>query len=201
MPAIERAIFSCHDKQGILELARVLGEFKAEIISTEGTHRVLAEAGVATREMAEFTGVRELMGGRVKSLHPKIHAGLLGVRDNKLHAEEIQTYGYQWIDMLVVNIRPLDELLDSAAVSPEEVIAGVDIGGISMIRSAAKNYRYVTVVTNPDRYTTIIHELRAHDGAVSYPTRFRLAQEAFELIAKYDALVADYMRRCEPPEE
>ncbi len=138
--------------------------------------------------------------GRVKSLHPKVHAGLLGIRDNKLHAEEMQTYEFEWIDFLAVNVHPLEELVKDPTLTPEEVVSQIDVGGIAMIRSAAKNYRYVTVVVNPERYTSVIHELRAHEGAVSYVTRFRLAQEAFALIAQYDTVVADYLRRCEPPE-
>lgn len=201
MPTIERAIISCFDKSGIVELAQVLADFDVDIISTEGTHRTLREAGIETREVAEFTGIREMMSGRVKSLHPKIHAGLLGIRGNKLHEEEMQTYGFQWVDILIVNVHPLEELLANSAVTPEEVVDQIDIGGVAMIRSAAKNYRYVTVAINPERYSTIIHELRAHDGAVPYSTRFRLAQEAFSFVAKYDAMVADYLLSCEPPEE
>lgn len=201
MSKIDRAIFSCHDKTGIVELGKALGDFGTEIISTEGTHQVLTEAGIATREVAEFTGVREMMSGRVKSLHPKIHAGILGIRDNKLHVEEMQTYGFEWVDMLVVNVHPLEEVLGTSGITPEEVVDRIDIGGIAMIRSAAKNYRYVTVVISPERYSNIIHELRAHEGSVSYPTRFRLAQEAFSFIAEYDAQVAEYLRSCEPPEE
>ena len=200
MAKIERALISCHDKTGVAELALVLREFDVDIVTTEGTHRALEEAGVMSRVMADFTGVREMMSGRVKSLHPKVHAGLLGIRDNKLHAEEMRTYEFEWIDLLAVNVHPLEESVKDPTLTPEEVVSQIDIGGIAMIRSAAKNYRYVTVVVNPERYTDVIHELRAHEGTVSYVTRFRLAQEAFALIAQYDTLVADYLRRCEPPE-
>ncbi|MCH7960619.1 MAG: IMP cyclohydrolase [Candidatus Hydrogenedentes bacterium] len=200
MAKIERALISCHDKTGVAELALVLREFDVDIVTTEGTHRALEEAGVMSRVMADFTGVREMMSGRVKSLHPKVHAGLLGIRDNKLHAEEMRTYEFEWIDLLAVNVHPLEESVKDPTLTPEEVVSQIDIGGIAMIRSAAKNYRYVTVVVNPERYTDVIHELRAHEGTVSYVTRFRLAQEAFAFIAQYDTLVADYLRRCEPPE-
>lgn len=200
MAKIERALISCHDKSGVAELAQVLRELDVDIVSTEGTHQALKEAGVVSRDMAEFTGVREMMNGRVKSLHPKVHAGLLGIRESKTHIEEMQTYEFEWIDFLAVNVHPLDGLIDDPAVTPDEVVSSIDVGGIAMIRSAAKNYRYVTVVVNPERYASVIHELRAHEGIVSYVTRFRLAQEAFAMIAQYDALVADYLRSCEPPE-
>ena len=200
MAKIERALISCHDKTGIVELAQVLREFDVDIVTTEGTHQALEEAGVESRGMGDFTGVREMMNGRVKSLHPKVHAGLLGIRDNKLHVEEMQTYEFEWIDLLAVNVHPLEESVEDPTLTPEEVVSQIDVGGIAMIRSAAKNYRYVTVVVNPERYTDVIHELRAHEGTVSYVMRFRLAQEAFALIAQYDMLVADYLRRCEPPE-
>lgn len=201
MPKIERAILSCYDKTGVVELATVLREFGVEIVSTEGTRRVLADGGIETLGIADFTGVREMMNGRVKSLHPKVHAGLLGVRDNKLHVEEMQTYECQWVDLVAVNLHPLGELMEKAPVTPEEVVEQVDIGGTAMIRSAAKNYRYVTVAVNPERYSTVVHELRAHEGSITFTTRFRLAQEAFACTAEYDRVLADYLRSCEPPEE
>lgn len=201
MPKVERAIISCYDKTGLVDLAGVLREFEVEMICTEGTRRVLADAGIETLGVAEFTGVREMMNGRVKSLHPKIHAGLLGIRDNKLHEEELQAYGCQWIDMVVVNLHPVDRLMGTKAITPEEIIEQVDIGGTSMIRSAAKNFRYVTVAVNPERYSTLMHELKAHEGTIPFPTRYRLAKEAFACTAKYDETVAEFLRSCEPPEE
>ncbi len=201
MEKIERVIISCHDKTGVVELARVLRDFNVEIISTEGTRRALREAGIESKEIASFTGTRELLSGRVKSLHPKVHAGLLGIRDNKLHQEEMQTYEYEWVDMLVVNLRPLEELIANPAVTPDEVVDQVDIGGVAMIRSAAKNFRYVTVVVNPERYASVAHEMQAHEGSLPFSMRFRLAQEAFAATARYDEVLAEYLQRCEPPEE
>ena len=201
MGRIERVIISCHDKTGVVDLARVLRDFSVEIISTEGTQRVLQEAGIESKEIADFTGTRELLSGRVKSLHPKVHAGLLGVRDNKLHQEEMRTYEYAWVDMLVVNVHPLEELIATPAITPDEVVDQVDIGGVAMIRSAAKNFRYVTVVVNPDRYSSVAHEIQAHEGKVPFTMRFRLAQEAFSVTAAYDRDLAEYLQRCEPPEE
>ncbi len=201
MPKIERAILSCYDKDGLVEFAKGLREFDIELISTEGTHAALSDAGVETCGIGDFTGVREMMNGRVKSLHPKVHAGLLGIRDNKLHVEEMQTYQCQWIDLVVVNPHPIDALLTDSALTPEEIIEQVDIGGVAMVRSAAKNHRYVGVVVNPERYPSVLHDLRAHEGSLPFKTRFRLAQEAFACTAQYDKTLAEYLQSCEPPEE
>lgn len=201
MPRIERAMISCHDKSGVLELGKALEGMNVPIVATEGTRRHLKEAGVPAMSVSEFTGVREMMNGRVKSLHPKIHAGLLGIRENKTHFEEMQTYECQWIDLVVVNLHPVEELMQRASITHEEVIEQIDIGGVAMIRSAAKNYRYVTVVVNPERYSTVIHAMRAHEGGVPFKMRFDLAKEAFETTARYDQLLADYFAKCQPPKD
>jgi phosphoribosylaminoimidazolecarboxamide formyltransferase / IMP cyclohydrolase len=197
---IERAILSCHDKAGIVELARLLRDFEVEIISTSGTLKVLREAGIEAQSIAEFTGVPELMDGRVKSLHHKVHAGLLGIRENKLHQEQLQAHGMKWIDLLVANLQPLEGVTSRPGASADEVFEQTDIGGAAMIRSAAKNFRYVTVVVSPESYARVMHEMRAHDGAVSFATRYRLAQEAFECTARYDRHLAEYFKRTEPQE-
>lgn len=194
MGNIQRAIISCYDKTGVVEFAKVLREFNIEIISTIGTLKVLNDAGVDAVSLAEFTGVAEMMDGRVKSLHPKVHAGLLGLRDNKLHVEQMQEYDYQWIDLVVVNLHPLGNLLKEPGIAIEEVIDQTDIGGTAMIRSAAKNFRYVTVVVNPKRYSKVMHELRAHDGEVPFEMRYHLAKEAFECTADYDKALAGTLR-------
>lgn len=201
MSTIRRALLSCYDKTGVVEFAQVLQALDVEIISTEGTHRTLAEAGIESTEIADFTGVREMLGGRVKSLHPSVHAGLLGIRDNKLHAEEMATYEFQWIDLIAVNLHPLANIISTPEISLDEVLEQIDIGGVAMIRSAAKNFRYVTVAVNPERYKTLIHELQANEGAVPFATRFRLAQEAFAATAEYDRVLAEYLAQCEPPEQ
>jgi phosphoribosylaminoimidazolecarboxamide formyltransferase/IMP cyclohydrolase len=193
MRNIKRAILSCHDKTGLVELARLLTDYDVEIISTAGTLHVLREAGIPAVNIADFTGVPELLDGRVKSLHPKVHAGLLGVRDSKLHNEQMQAEDYCWIDMVVVNLHPVELLMNEGAITVDEVLEQIDIGGATMIRSAAKNFRYVTVVVNPARYTTVMHEIRAHEGSVTFPTRFQLAHEAFACTAHYDRVVADYL--------
>ncbi|HDP35354.1 MAG TPA: IMP cyclohydrolase [Candidatus Hydrogenedentes bacterium] len=198
MPRKGRAILSCHDKTGVVELAQLLAEYDVEIISTSGTLALLQEAGVPAVSIADFTGIPELMGGRVKSLHPKVHAGLLGIRDSKLHQEQMQAHEFPWIDMVVVNLQPVKELMERPGISPDEVVEQIDIGGAAMMRSAAKNFRYVTVVVNPQWYARIRHELHAHDGATSYDTRFALAREAYECVAAYDAAIAAYLKEHEP---
>lgn len=201
MAKITRAILSCYDKAGVVELAKVLAEFDVEIICTVGTLRAVREAGIPAISVADFTGVEELFDGRVKSLHPKIHAGLLGIRDNKLHIEQMQARDYKWIDFVAVNLHPIDDLSRKAGITPEEVIEQIDIGGTAMVRSAAKNFRYVTLVVNPERYKTVIHELRAHGGEVSFTRRYKLAQEAFEYTARYDRFIAEYLAAAESPKE
>ena len=201
MAKIGRAILSCHDKTGIVELAQLLRELGVQIISTSGTLQVLEQAGIEAISIADFTGTPEMLGGRVKSLHPRVHAGLLAVRDNKLHAEQMHEHGMDWVDMVVVNLQPLDELISRPGSTIEEVFQQTDIGGTAMIRSAAKNYRYVTVAVNPKRYPSLMHELRAHDGEVPFALRYRLAQEAFYCTAEYDRTIADYLRSQQPPAE
>ncbi|HOZ46181.1 MAG TPA: IMP cyclohydrolase [Candidatus Hydrogenedentes bacterium] len=201
MAKIRRAILSCYDKTGIVDLARMLSELGVELVCTAGTLELCRNAGVEAVSVAEFTGIEEMLDGRVKSLHPKVHAGLLGIRDSKLHAEQMQAHGYSWIDLVVVNLHPLERLMKTPGLMVDEVIDQVDIGGTAMIRSAAKNFRYVTVVVSPDRYPVIIHELRAHDGEVSFATRYRLAEEAFACTARYDAALSEYLGNTQPSEE
>lgn len=201
MPKISRAIMSCHDKTGVVEFARLLRAYDIEIISTAGTLDALQSEGIDAISIADYTGVPEMMEGRVKSLHPKVHAGILGIRDNKLHLEQLQSGNYNWIDLVVVNLHPVESMIRMPGITLDEVIEQIDIGGNAMIRSAAKNFRYVTVVVNPDRYPQVMHEIQAHDGSVSYTTRHRLAQEAFECTAQYNRMIADYLRSVDPAEE
>lgn len=200
MPGIRRAVLSCHDKTGLVDFARALQEFGVEIVSTAGTMEALHENGIAAVSIADYTGSPEMLGGRVKSLHPKIHAGLLGIPDSRLHQEQMEEHGYGWIDLMVVNLHPVQPVIDKAGCTLDEIIDQIDIGGCAMIRSAAKNFRYVTVVVNPERYSTVIHELRAHEGQVSFPTRYRLATEAFHHTAHYDRVIADYLEQAAPAE-
>lgn len=201
MSKIKRAILSCYDKTGIVELAELLVSMEVEIISTSGTLKVLQDAGIPAKSISEFTGVPELLDGRVKSLHWKVHAGLLGIRDKKLHMEQMQEHGLEWIDLLVANPKPLETILEQPGIGLDEVIDQVDIGGTAMIRSAAKNFRYETVVVNPQKYPALMHELRAHECEVPFTMRYALAQEAFTMISEYDKSIADYLTSAQPPEQ
>ncbi len=199
MPKIQRAIVSCYDKTGVIEFARFLEEQGVEIISTSGTLKELLEAGVTAVSISDFTGKPELMDGRVKSLHSKVHGGLLGLRDNKLHCEQLQAHGMEWIDLVAVNFQPLEQMIALPGATTEEIVEQADIGGAAMVRSAAKNFRYVTVVVNPEHYAAVMHEMRAHDGEMTYITRYRLAMEAFMYCSDYDRALAEHLRQSQPP--
>lgn len=197
---IERAVLSCYDKTGIVEFAHLLRELGVEIISTSGTLDVLRREGIEAISIAEFTGVPEMLDGRVKSLHSKIHAGLLGIREDKVHCEQMQAQGLKWVDLFVGNPRPVRELIARPGVKVDEVMAQMDIGGVAMVRSAAKNFRYTTVVVNPQRYPAVMHDMRAHDGEVSFALRYKLTQEALMTVAEYDLALAGFLRDNEPGE-
>lgn len=187
---IRRALVSVSDKNCLLGLARVLAERGVEILSTGGTFRALSEAGVPVSDVSEYTGFPELMGGRLKTLHPKIHGGLLAVRDDPDHAASMSEHSILPIDLVVVNLYPFEETV--AAGKPfEECVEKIDVGGPAMIRGASKNFRYVTVVTDVRHYTDVIAELDEHDGSTTYDLRRRLAASAFSRLAAYDAAVAN----------
>ena len=187
---IKRALVSVSDKRGVVELARVLAEQGVEILSTGGTAAALAAAGIAVKQVSEHTGAPEILDGRVKTLHPKIHGGLLG-RDTPEHVREMTANGITPIDLVVVNLYPFDATIAKPGTSLDEAIENIDIGGPSMLRSAAKNHERVTVVVDPDDYHLIIEGLRA--GDLSPGQRFRLARKAFAHTAAYDASIAAYL--------
>jgi phosphoribosylaminoimidazolecarboxamide formyltransferase / IMP cyclohydrolase len=190
---IRRALLSVSDKTGLIELARALAARGIELLSTGGTARALAEAGIAVREVASVTGFPEIMDGRVKTLHPKIHGGLLGRRgtDDAVMARE----GIAPIDLLVVNLYPFAATIARPGVSYAEAIENIDVGGPAMLRGAAKNHADVAVVVDPADYAELLATLVANDGATSFALRARLAAKAFAHTAAYDALVADYLAR------
>src|SRR5215212_2792933 len=190
---IQRALISVSDKTGIVDLARELSRFNVEIISTGGTAKTLRDAGLEVREISELTGFPEMMDGRVKTLHPRVHGGLLAIRDNPDHVAALQQHGIVPIDLVVVNLYPFAETIKREGVTREEAIEQIDIGGPAMIRSGAKNARDVAVVVLPSRYQSIITELKNHEGALSLATRQRLAQEAFQHTAVYDLIVSAYL--------
>ena len=174
---IRRALLSVSDKTGLVELARALAGHGVELISTGGTRKALADAGLAVRDVSEVTGFPEMLDGRVKTLHPLVHGGLLAVRDNPQHMATVSQHGIGLIDLVVCNLYPFEQTVARAVVTHEEIIENIDIGGPSMVRSAAKNYHDVAVVTDPVQYQWILDELRANGGALTLSTRERLAGE------------------------
>lgn len=193
MARLERALISVSDKTGIVEFAKELQHLGVEIISTGGTAKSLKEHGVRVVEISEYTGFPEIMDGRVKTLHPKVHGGLLGLRDNETHKKQMKELGIKSIDMVVVNLYPFEKTIAKKGVSLEEAIENIDIGGPSMIRSASKNYKHVIVVVNPKRYGFIIEELKANHNDLSEKMRFELAIEAFRMTGRYDRIIANYL--------
>jgi phosphoribosylaminoimidazolecarboxamide formyltransferase/IMP cyclohydrolase len=194
MRKIERALISVSDKTGVVELAKGLESAGVEILSTGGTRKKMEEEGIKVLGVSEYTGFPEMMDGRVKTLHPKIHAGLLALRESEDHVKQMEERGYGYIDMVVVNLYPFRETIAKPDVTLEEAVEQIDIGGPTMLRSAAKNFRNVVVIVNPDRYNQVLEEIR-NDGNVSQETRYALAQEVFEHTASYDAAIASYLHR------
>jgi phosphoribosylaminoimidazolecarboxamide formyltransferase/IMP cyclohydrolase len=192
MVRIRRALVSVSDKRGVEELARGLARHGVQILSTGGTARRLRDAGAQVMEVADYTGAPEILDGRVKTLHPKIHGGLLG-RPTPEHQAEMRTHGIENIDLVVVNLYPFRETVAREGVTFAEAIENIDIGGPSMVRSAAKNHERVAVVVDPDDYAAILSEMDANDGQLSAGLRFRLARKAFAYTAAYDGAIANFL--------
>ncbi len=192
-PPVTRALLSVSDKTGIVELARSLADRGVELISTGGTFAKIAEAGVPVTEIAEHTGFPEMMDGRVKTLHPKVHGGLLALRDNAEHTGAMAEHGIAPIDLVVVNLYPFEATVAKPGVTREEAIEQIDIGGPSMVRSAAKNHRFVGIVTDPADYDRVLVELAEHDGALTDGFRRELALKAFQRTAAYDAAISTWL--------
>ena len=192
---IRRALISVSDKTGIIEFARKLAERDIQIISTGGTAQELKNAGVPVVSIADVTGFDEILDGRVKTLHPAIHGGLLGVLDNPKHVHQMEANMIQSIDLVVVNLYPFEKTLDNPASTHDDIIENIDIGGPAMIRASAKNYRWTAVVTNPARYDDVLSALHTHDGAIPEDARLSLAHEAFAHTAYYDGMIAGYFSR------
>jgi phosphoribosylaminoimidazolecarboxamide formyltransferase/IMP cyclohydrolase len=190
---IRRALLSVSDKAGLIEFARGLRGFGVELLSTGGTAAALREAGLDVRDVSEVTGFPEMLDGRVKTLHPRIHGGLLAVRDNDEHARALAEHGIDTIDLVVVNLYPFERTVAREGTTLEEAIEQIDIGGPAMIRSASKNYRDVAVLVAPDAYRQVLEEMRAHDGALTLATRERLARTAFTRTATYDGSIVAYL--------
>jgi len=192
-PKIQRALVSVHDKTGIEAFARALAERGVELLATGGTQRLLRGAGIPVREVSEHTGFPEMMDGRVKTLHPRIHGGILALRDEPSHRKAMEQHGIPPIDLVVVNLYPFEQTVAREGCERAEAIENIDIGGPSMLRSAAKNHRFVAVVTDPADYERVLAELETHGGGVSESLRRELAQKAFAHTARYDAAISRWL--------
>ncbi len=188
-----KALISVSNKTGIVEFAKELEKCGVEIISTGGTYKKLKEEGVKAIEISELTGFPECLDGRVKTLHPSVHAGILAMRSNKSHMEQLKDLGIDTIDFVVVNLYPFKQTILKDGVTREEAVENIDIGGPTMLRSAAKNYQDVAVITDPSDYEKVLNELK-EDGQVSNDTKFYLMQKVFEHTANYDTMICNYIK-------
>ena len=197
MAAIKRALISVTDKSGVAELAKALHEMGVEIISTGGTARVIREAGVPVTDVSQVTGFPEMLDGRVKTLHPKIHGGILAIRSNPEHMKQLEENGIKPIDLVVVNLYAFEKTVERGA-GLEEAIENIDIGGPTLLRAAAKNFRDVTVVVDPSDYPKILEEMKQNGGETTLKTRFELARKVFEVTSKYDTAIFNYLKGIDP---
>ena len=196
MGRIQRAILSVTDKTGLVEFARKLESLGVELVSTGGTAKLLRDSGIQVKDISELTGFPEMLDGRVKTLHPKVHGGILHRREIASHRSAVAEHGIQPIDMVVVNLYAFEKTAAKPGVEMEELIENIDIGGPSMIRSAAKNFHDVAVVTSPADYDAIAQEMASHGGELSSATKWRLAQKAFATTAAYDSAIASTLERA-----
>lgn len=190
MAKIRRALISVHNKMGIATFAKELTKLGIEILSTGGTAKLLQKEGIKVKEVSDYTGFPEILDGRVKSLHPKIHGGILAKRDNEEHLKQIKKLGIDFIDMVVINLYPFEEVIKKPGVKLEEVIENIDIGGPTILRSAAKNFQDVAVVSSSEDYDAIIKELIENKGSLSLETRKRLSVKVFEYTFGYDSTIS-----------
>ncbi|MEN6607851.1 MAG: bifunctional phosphoribosylaminoimidazolecarboxamide formyltransferase/IMP cyclohydrolase [Bryobacteraceae bacterium] len=197
MAKIQRALISLTDKSGAVDFARGLQEFGVEILSTGGTARLLRDAGIPVRDVAEVTGFPEMLDGRVKTIHPRIAGGILAIRSNGEHMKALAEHGIPTIDMVVVNLYAFEKVAAREGTTVPELIENIDIGGPTMIRAAAKNYQDVAVVVSPADYSAILDEMRASGGNLSLATHWRLAKQAYRLTADYDRAVSARLARIE----
>ncbi|HAP66509.1 MAG TPA: bifunctional phosphoribosylaminoimidazolecarboxamide formyltransferase/inosine monophosphate cyclohydrolase [Nitrospinae bacterium] len=193
MSKIQRALVSVSKKDGLLDFAKGLNEMGVEILSTGGTAKILKDNNIPVIQVSDYTKFPEIMDGRVKTLHPLIHGGLLGKRDDKKHVEEMKKHGIKPIDMVVVNLYPFEETISKNGVTLDEAIENIDIGGPSMLRSSAKNFQDVAVVVDSDDYEDILAEMKENDGDLSYDTKMKLSVKAFKHTARYDSLISKYL--------
>ena len=195
MPQIKRALISVFNKKGIVDFARELSTLGIEILSTGGTARTLQEAGIPVREVSQYTESPSMLGGRVKTLHPKIHGALLAIRENPEQMEEVRKHNLELIDMVVINLYPFLEVTQKKGISLETAVENIDIGGPTMLRSAAKNFSYVAAVSNSEQYPQIIRELKKNNCFLSKDTCFDLAVRVFQEVSAYNAFIAQYLAK------
>jgi len=192
---IERALLSVSDKSGIVELAQGLHQYGVELLSTGGTAKVLREAGLPVMDVSEYTGFPEMLDGRVKTLHPKVHGGLLFLRGNEKHEAIVKAHGIKPIDLVVVNLYPFEQTIAKPGCTFADAIENIDIGGPAMLRSAAKNHNDVTVVVDPKDYAVVLKEMAENDGCTRLDTRLKLATKVFRKTGEYDSAIADYLEK------
>ena len=189
---IKQALISVSDKTDILDFARALAQMKVNILSTGGTAKLLADNGIAVTEVADYTGFPEMLDGRVKTLHPKVHGGILARRDVPEHAAALEKHGIPTIDMVVVNLYPFQKTVAKEQCTLEDAIENIDIGGPAMLRSSAKNHKDVVVICDPADYSRVLGELQTQNGEVSDDTKFALAKKVFAHTAQYDGAITNY---------
>jgi len=193
MAKIGRALISVSEKTGLVEFSRALAGYGVEILSTGGTAKLLREAGIPVKDVSDFTGFPEMLDGRVKTLHPKVHGGILGMRENPAHVAKMQEHGIEPIDMVVVNLYPFEATVAKEECTMEDAIENIDIGGPTMLRSAAKNNRDVTVVVDHADYAVVLEEMKNSGGSVSRETNFRLAVKVYQHTAAYDGAISNWL--------
>jgi len=196
MNRIERALISLTDKAGIEGFARALADLGVEILSTGGTAKKIREAGIAVKDVSDFTGFPEMLDGRVKTLHPKVHGGILNLRANAEHRRQCAEHGIGNIDLVAVNLYAFEKTVADPGCSLADAIENIDIGGPTMLRSSAKNFHDVTVVVDPGDYPQILEEIRA-TGNTTLRTRFRLAKKVFALTARYDTVISAWLEKID----
>ncbi len=193
---IERALISLTDKSGIEGFASQLQELGIEILSTGGTAKKMRQHGITVKDVSEFTGFPEMLDGRVKTLHPKVHGGILNLRENTSHQEQMAQHGLQNVDLIAVNLYAFDKATADPSCSVANAIENIDIGGPTMLRAAAKNFQYVTVIVDPADYPRVISEIR-ETGNTTLKTRFYLATKVFELTSRYDTAIAAWLAKVD----
>jgi len=198
MGKISTALISVTDKSGIVEFARSLEKLGVEILSTGGTAKALRDGGITVLDVSDYTGFPEMMDGRVKTLHPKVHGGLLGRRDNQQDLQMMERHGIKSIDLVIVNLYQFELTVAKEGCTLEEAMENIDIGGPSMIRSAAKNFRDVTVITDPSDYSRVLAEI-SKSGETTLQTRFELARKVYNLTAHYDRAISEYLETVSLP--